>query len=359
VFAPGARGVQRRKEKERIEPQLRPALSVIIPTRNRRRFLEQSVRDALGQVDVELEVVIVDDGSTDTDAVQGIETLDSRIRVIRHDRPGGVARARNTGLANAYGTWSAFLDDDDRWAPTKLRTQLAAAGIAQAPWVYCAAVTINEHDRMLFVGRPGRPSTRDWLGIANPVPGGCSNVMVRTELARAEGGFDERLALLADWDLWIRLAKKALPAVSEEVLVAYRLHRDNMHIRRVEEVEDELEYLTRKYVPARERARRDPIGWSALAWRAKAYRRAGRRGRAARLFLRRWWLTRDVRDLAQAAVSPLGDRTIWAVRRRWTQGSTSYPNWLDTGTTTPSPAPSHERSDAAANSDKHRPERVS
>ena len=305
-------------------------MTIIIPTRNRRRFLEQSVRDALRQVDVDIEVLIVDDGSRDADAVHGIETLDSRIRVIRHDRPGGVARARNTGVANAYGTWSAFLDDDDRWAPTKLRTQLAAAGAAQASWVYCAALTIDQEDRPLFVNRAGRPSTRDWLGIVNPIPAGSSNVVARTELLQAVGGFDERLAFLADWDLWVRLAAKAAPAVSDEVLVAYRLHPGNMHVRKVEEVDVELDYLGRKHLPARD-SRRNLIGSSALAWRARAYRRTGRRGRAARLFLRRWWLTREARDLAQALVSLFGDPSFWAVRRRWTQRKMSHPEWLDTG----------------------------
>jgi glycosyltransferase involved in cell wall biosynthesis len=304
-------------------------VSIIIPTRNRRRFLQQSVGDALRQVEVDFEVLVVDDGSTDSDAVAGIESLDSRIQVIRHDRQGGVAQTRNTGLANASGTWSAFLDDDDRWAPTKLRTQLAAADAEQASWVYCGCVTIDEHDQMLYVGRPGRPRTSDWVGIANPIPGGCSNVVVRTDLAKAVGGFDERLALLADWDLWIRLAAKAAPAVSEEVLVAYRLHPDNLHILRVEEVDGELNYLEGKYRPSSQRGRRDPIASAALAWRAKAYRRAGRRTRAARLFLQRWWLTRDIRNLGQAAISPFGDRSVSALRRRWMRADMSYPDWLD------------------------------
>jgi glycosyltransferase involved in cell wall biosynthesis len=305
-------------------------VTVIIPTRNRRRFLERSVRDALRQVDVDIEVLIVDDGSSDADAVHGIETLDSRIRVIRHDRPGGVARARNTGIANACGTWSAFLDDDDRWAPTKLRTQLAAAGAAQASWVYCAALTIDQEDRPLFVNEAGRPSTRDWLGIVNPVPAGSSNVLARNELLQDVGGFDERLAFLDDWDMWVRLAARAAPAVSDDVLVAYRLHPGNKHVRKVEEVDVDLDYLGRKHLPARD-SRLNLINSSALAWRARAHRRAGRRGHAARLFLRRWWLTRDARDLAQALLSLFGDPSFWAVRRRWTMRKMPYPEWLDTG----------------------------
>ncbi len=203
-----------------VAAEPRPAVSVIIPTRNRRGFLEQSARDALRQVDVELEVVIVDDGSTDAHAVRGIEMLDPRISLVRHDLMCGVATARNTGLARARGTWLAFLDDDDRWAPTKLRAQLDAAAAAHASWAYGAAMTIDQDDRILFVERPGQPGSLEWVGLVNPVPGGCSNVVARADLVREVGGFDERLGLLADWDLWIRLASVSAPAVCDDVLVA-------------------------------------------------------------------------------------------------------------------------------------------
>ena len=326
----------------------RPEVTVVIPTRNRRRFLEQSVRDALGQVDVDLEVVIVDDGSTDVDAVEGIEALDPRISLVRHDRRRGVARARNTGVANAHHPWLAFLDDDDRWAPTKLRTLLGAAAAAHAQWVYGAALTIDQDDRLLFVERPRRPPTVDWLGMANPVPGGCSNVVARTELVRDVGGFDEELALLADWDLWIRLGANAPPAVSDEVLVAYRLHPGNMHIRNVEAGEVELAYVARKHGQASERAQRDLRAWPALPWQAKAYRRAGRPLRAARLYLQRWRLTHDPRDIAQALISLLGERTIRMVRRRITQRKLPHPAWLDSGINPGRPAPDPARTEAAA-----------
>jgi hypothetical protein len=208
---------------------------------------------------------------------------------------------------------------------------------------------------MLFVSRPLRPPTEGWLGPINPVPGGCSNVVVRTDLARSVGGFDERLALLADWDLWMRLAEKAAPAVTEEVLMAYRLHPDNMHIRRVDEVDTELDYLEKKHLEAQERTPGEPIGWAGLAWRAKAHRRAGHRIRAARLFVRRWWLTRDIRNLGQAALSPFGDRSVWAVRRRWMRGSMAYPDWLETR----HPSPVAPAQESSGGRDEDRAERVS
>jgi glycosyltransferase involved in cell wall biosynthesis len=304
-------------------------VTAVIPTRNRRDFLEQSVRDALGQVDVDVEVLIVDDGSTSVDAVAGIEALDDRVRVIREDRHRGVAHARNVASSHARGEWLAFLDDDDRWAPTKLREQLAAARAAGAQWVYCAAATIDKEDRVLFVTPPDRPATQDWLGIVNPVPGGCSNVVARTDLVRAVGGFDENLALLADWDLWIRLAAKAQPAATDDVLVAYRLHPGNMHVRDAAAVDAELDYFVVKHETNGDREHHDLRVSLALPWQAKAHRRAGHPVRAARLFFRRWRVTREARDLAHAVISLFGEPAIQVVRRRWTRGKVGRVDWLD------------------------------
>jgi glycosyltransferase involved in cell wall biosynthesis len=322
------------------------AVTIIIPTRDRPGFLQQAVQDALRQAGVELEVLIVDDGSADADAVRGIEALDRRIRVIRHDSRRGVACARNTGIANAGGAWLAFLDDDDRWAPTKLRTQLDAAAQAQASWVYAAALTIDQDDRILFATAPALLSTVDWMWAANPVPGGCSNVVVRAELVRAVGGFDEQLAILADWDMWIRLAMNGAPAMCHRILMAYRMHPDNMHLREVDSLDVELDHLARKYRTGHD-PRRDLFVWWALPWQAKAYRRAGRRGPAARLFLRRWWLTRDPRNLVHVLGSLLGEPIIRMVRRYLSRSKVSRPDWLDRVADPPPRAAPGERAEAS------------
>ena len=82
---------------------------------------------------------------------------------------------------------------------------------------------------------------------ANPVPGGCSNVMARADLVRSVGGFDEALALIADWDLWIRLAERELPAHCDEMLVAYRWHPENMHVVIADALDQEFEHVACKH----------------------------------------------------------------------------------------------------------------
>ena len=100
-------------------------VTVVIPTRNRSRLLPVAVSSALGQEDVEVEVVVVDDASTDDTQKVLADLADERLEVVRLSSRQGVSRARNIGIAAAGAGWLAFLDDDDIWAPRKLR------------WLFC------------------------------------------------------------------------------------------------------------------------------------------------------------------------------------------------------------------------------
>src|SRR2546421_12955356 len=102
-----------------------PEATVIIPTRDRWPLLAVTLCGALAQEGVTLEVIVVDDGSVDQTPRRLAEVIDERVRVIRHPSSRGVAAARNSAIAAARGEWLAFLDDDDLWAPHKLRIQLA------------------------------------------------------------------------------------------------------------------------------------------------------------------------------------------------------------------------------------------
>ena len=104
-----------------------PQVSVAMPTRNRWPMLEQALRSALGQEAVELEVIVVDEASSDGTPERLDRIGDERVSFLRHDTPRGPAAARNAAIERARGEWIAFLDDDDLWAPGKLRTQLARA----------------------------------------------------------------------------------------------------------------------------------------------------------------------------------------------------------------------------------------
>jgi glycosyltransferase involved in cell wall biosynthesis len=203
-------------------------VSVVVPTRNRSRLLATTLRGVLRQRAVDLEVIIVDEASTDDTTAVLAAIRDPRVRIVRHDVPRGVSAARNRGAEEARGDWVAFLDDDDLWAPDKLARQVQSAIAAGRDWVYTGSVNIGDRCEIVY-GQPPLPPEEmvEALLRYNAIPGGGSNVIVRRTLLRRAGPFDTRLLNTEDWEMWIRLAKTGPPAWVCSPLVAYRVHSSN------------------------------------------------------------------------------------------------------------------------------------
>ncbi len=230
-------------------------VTVIIPTHNRRLLLARTLHSVLAQRDVDIEVVVVDDGSSDGTAASVADMGDSRVTLVRHPQLRGVSAARNTGIENACTPWIAFVDDDDLWAPRKLRSQLdAVAAHPSSQWSCTGSVNIDEQCRVLYWAEPpADPDVGDALLAVNVVPGGGSGVLASRELTRAAGGFDEVLSNLADWDFYTRLGLRSPVAVVSRPLLGYYIHRQGMaHNARRSDVE--YRYVEAKY--ERERAQR-------------------------------------------------------------------------------------------------------
>jgi glycosyltransferase involved in cell wall biosynthesis len=312
-----------------------PEVTVVIPTRSRWDLLSTAaLPSALGQDDVELEVVVVDDGSVDATAEGLAGVADPQLRVIRHERARGVAGARNAGIAAAHGEWVAFLDDDDLWSPRKLRLQLDAAYAAGAAFVYGGAAAVADDRSWLYSLKPADPGVlASTLLSRNVLWGGCSNVMARTDLLRRLGGFDERLFQLADWDLWIRLAHAGRAAACLEVVVGCIVHPRSMLLTSRDDVFEEFKYIEEKHRDATEASgiRFDRSLFT--RWVALGHRRAGRRFRAARVYLTGAVANRDPGNVPRALAAVLGERpAAWAraaVGRNETEnGPDVEPAWL-------------------------------
>jgi Glycosyl transferase family 2 len=293
-------------------------VTAVIPTRDRAVLLRQTLHSVVAQRGVELEVVVVDDGSADGTGALVAGLGDERVRLVRHPRPRGVSAARNRGIAEARGSWVAFLDDDDLWAPDKLASQLAAAAAAGAGWAYAGAVEVDAAGRLLG-GHPP-PSAEELLaGLRrrNLMPAGASNVVARADLLAAAGGFDLALRHLADWDLWLRLGRLATPAGVPAPLVAYRLHDGQATL-------DTAGMLAEaRVLQARHGA--DPT--VVLRWAAWSHLRAGRRRAALRAYAGAV-LAGDAGSLARASVALLHPRPTAA--RRPSRPSAADPAWLAT-----------------------------
>jgi len=201
----------------------RPEVSVVIPTKNRADFLSDALQTALAQEKVDIEVIVVDDGSDDETPALLAAAADPRIRTIRLDPSRGQCAARNAGIEAARGRWLAFLDDDDLWAPSKLRQQLDEAERTGATWAYCGVLLVSpEGDVVRVQGPPDPDGLLTALLGSNVVQAGASTVIVEAARYHAVGGFQDGLS--NPWDLCIRLAADGRAAAVHDALVAYRRH---------------------------------------------------------------------------------------------------------------------------------------
>jgi glycosyltransferase involved in cell wall biosynthesis len=230
-------------------------VTVVIPTHNRRLLLMRTLHSVLTQRDVDLEVVVVDDGGSDGTEAALTGLADPRVTLVRHPSPRGVSAARNTGIEKGSAAWLAFVDDDDLWAPTKLARQLdAVTARPQSQWSCTGAVNFDSQYRLGWWGEPPEePDLSSILLRQNVIPGGGSGVLASRELVTAVGGFDEALSNLADWDFYTRLALKSPMAAVSRPLLGYFVHPAGMS-NDVKRSQLEYHYLEVKY--GRELARR-------------------------------------------------------------------------------------------------------
>ena len=184
-----------------------PKVSVIIPTYNRAVFLSEAIDSVLNQSFRDFELIIVDDGSTDS-TPHILRRWEGRIRWMRQENS-GVSRARNTGIRAARGRYLSFLDSDDLWAREKLEVQVGFLDANPHYGVcYTDEVWIRRGRRVNPKKIHGKYS--GWifdrclpLCIISP-----SSVLMRREVLDAVGCFDERLPVCEDYDLWLRVASR-------------------------------------------------------------------------------------------------------------------------------------------------------
>lgn len=205
-----------------------PEVSVVIPSYNSAAYLPQAVDSVLAQTFRDVEVLVIDDGSTDdTAAVMG--RYGEPVRYIRQPN-GGVSRARNRGIEESRGRYVAFLDADDTWFPQKLERQLSALdGKTDYRVCYSGFVRVDSNLAPLGVHR-GNPAGATLAGLltqGNQVGSICT-VLVDRSLFDRTGGFDPQLSQCADWDMWVRLAVHTPFLYVDESLVTYRQHGENM-----------------------------------------------------------------------------------------------------------------------------------
>lgn len=183
-------------------------VSVVIPTHNRAAVIGRAIRSALAQTYANLEIVVVDDNSSDGTADVLERIKDPRVKVVRC-RAGSAAAARNAGIAQARGQFVAFLDSDDSWDSRKIELQLERFrnGPDDLAAVYTGIRTTHPDGMMTETLPEYAGRIYEVLCWRNKV-GGASTMMVKRAVLKEVGAFDTRLPACEDWDLWTRIAKK-------------------------------------------------------------------------------------------------------------------------------------------------------
>lgn len=297
-----------------------PLVSIIVPSYNAEKFLDQSIPSAQKQTHSNVEIVIIDDASTDNtfQIAQRYAREDARVVVLRHEKNAGLAATRNTGIAGSRGEWVAFLDADDLFFPRKIELQLALwRGDQRANLLYTNyQVWDGQNDIGLRYKKTSRMPEGDVsqrLWYENQF---CpSTVMLRRETLQKVGGFNPALLAVEDWDLWLRIAEGGLWARGVwEPQLRYRVWAGNMS--------KNSDKMTRYLIATLESALARPQPPE----RQAHYRRSLKHAKASREFsLARKFVGDDSQALAAAALRAWRLRPskikwlFWALALSWPQ----------------------------------------
>lgn len=202
-----------------------PLVSVIVPTRNRAAYLSFALDSVLNQTYPNVEIIVIDDGSTDA-TTDVLDSYGDRITVIRLSG-NGVSAARNHGFRRARGEYIQFLDDDDTLDHRKIEIQIRL--LERRKDVDVAYCGYDHIDRLgNLIDRIPAPHS---VGVADLVSSNqlrTHMLLIRRSCLDTVGGFDETLQASEDWDLWLRIALAGYTFSGIPLqLCSYRMHADN------------------------------------------------------------------------------------------------------------------------------------
>lgn len=214
-----------------------PLVSVIIPVRNGKAYLQEALDSVLQQSFTDFELLLIDDGSSDDD-YDRYALQDGRIRILH--LPGlGVSRARNTGMEQAQGALLAFLDADDAWFTGKLQAQVdyfeqhPEVGVVFGPFVRWPQQADGSFTPLVAMLQDASGHTQadaqrsGWLytRLLNGLLVGMNTAVVRRSVYQAVGGFNEAMRQGEDYDFWLKASRVAEMHSLNGPLALYRIHR--------------------------------------------------------------------------------------------------------------------------------------
>jgi glycosyltransferase involved in cell wall biosynthesis len=200
-------------------------VSVIIPAYNAQEFIKETIDSAIHQTYPEVEIIVVDDGSTDN-TPKILSGYGEKIKVIRQPNSGRSV-ANNKGIASAKGSWIAFLDADDTWMPQKISRQLELCSdyVISHTDSYFIGNNIEGNVRRSSLTRPFYGDVLRELLVTNFIS--KSTVLARRDVILQYGCFDESYDCVIDWPLWLKICADHKLGYVLEPLTNYRVHSES------------------------------------------------------------------------------------------------------------------------------------
>lgn len=205
----------------------RELISVIIPTYNRRGMISDAIDSVLAQTYECIEIIVVDDGSTDNTSELLQKKYRNKIILIRREHRSNSAIARNEGTRYSKGTYLSFLDSDDVWLPQKLEKQYEIISKDQNIALVgggCKYIGLDGDLLDTPATLPPKDFCYESFCIRVELPGSGSNNLIRKSAFQSVSGFDEKLVRAEDMDLWIRLIEKYKVGFTDCPVALIRLH---------------------------------------------------------------------------------------------------------------------------------------
>ena len=196
---------------------MNPKVSVVIPAYNKADFTVEAINSVLAQDYDNIEIIVVDDGSTDDTVghLQCFFLLDKDFNYM-HQENKGVSAARNAGIKAATGEYIALLDCDDKYIPSKITVSIDEMKRQKVDMIHNSAVLIDKDSKRVGFRRPRRGDLLYRNHIIN-------NVVVKKEVFDKVGLFDEGLFICADWDMWLRIEEHFKIGYIDFPLTEYRV----------------------------------------------------------------------------------------------------------------------------------------
>ena len=203
-------------------------VSVIIPTFNRSAYVAEAVASVLAQTRTAMELIVVDDGSTD-DTTAVLERFGASVRAISQVHS-GVSAARNTGIRSASGEWLAFLDSDDLWKPRKLSSQLQFLSMhPELRICQTEEIWIRNGQHLNPCKCHQKPEGHCFERLLDRCLVSPSAVMIHRDIFEEVGLFDESLPACEDYDLWLRIGcRHPMGLVKEPLIIKRGGHADQL-----------------------------------------------------------------------------------------------------------------------------------